>query len=112
KDLAKDFGEKYRISKEVVIKYVYQRPTPNVYLASFVPFMADHIEHPHVTDLLKKGFREYIRTNITTLDDHKEYVCHFVGSIAFHFQEQLRPACAHYGIEVGTILKSPIDELF
>lgn len=112
KDLAAHFGEKYRLTKEIVIKHVYQRPTPNVYLASFVPFMAEHIEHPYVADLLKSGFREYIRTNITTLEDHKEYVCHFVGSIAYHFQGHLRPACAHYGVEVGTILKSPIEELF
>lgn len=112
KDLAAEFGEKYKLNKENVIKNVYQRPTPNVYLASFVPFMAEHVAHPYVKDLLTTGFSEYIRTNITTLEDHKEYVCHFVGSIAFHFQEHLRPACEHYGVEVGTILKSPIEELF
>lgn len=112
KELSEVFGEKYRLSKELVIKHVYQRPTPNVYLASFVPFMAENIEHPHVVELLRTGFQEYIRTNIVPLEDHKEYVCHFVGSIAYHFQEHLLPVCAHYGIEVGVILKSPIDELF
>lgn len=106
------FQERFPISKDAVIKHIYQREAPNVYLASFVPFMAENIEHPYVVDLLHRGFGEYIRTNIKPFPDYSAYVCHFVGSIAYHFEPQLRHACAQYGVQVGKILKSPIEELF
>ena len=36
---------------------------------------------------------------------------HFIGSVAYHFQEELRSECANAGIEVGAIIKKPIDGL-
>ena len=36
---------------------------------------------------------------------------HFIGSVAYHFQEELRAECAKDGIEVGQIIKKPIDGL-
>lgn len=112
KELKNSFNAKYRINKEIVIKNVYQKASPNVYLASFMPFMGEHISHPFVDDLLKAGFREFIRTNIKLFPDYKEYVCHFVGSIGFHFQQQLRFECEHHGVKIGKILQKPIEELF
>src|SRR5690606_24301940 len=92
-DLAAAFNEKYRFNKEIVIKNVYQRATPNAYLASFALFMAAYSDHPFIDDLLKKGFTEFVTANIKPIPDHGDYVCHFVGSIAYFFIEQLREVC-------------------
>lgn len=112
KELHMRFGEAYMITKEMVIKNVYHKPMPNTYLASFAPFMSDNITHPYIQEMLAQGFGEYIRTNIIPYADYKEYVTHFVGSISFHFQDELLRACAEYGVQVGMILKSPIERLF
>lgn len=106
------FSESFRITKEIVIKNVYHKPMPNTYLASFAPFISENIEHPYMQELLSRGFGEYIQTNILPYPDYMEYVTHFVGSIAFHFQAQLRASCERYGVQVGMILKSPIERLF
>ena len=36
---------------------------------------------------------------------------HFVGSVAYHFQDALKKACADRGYCVGNIIKKPIDGL-
>ncbi len=112
KDLAEKFYEKYRITKEVVIKNVYQKERPNTYLASFAPFMSENMMHPFIDHLIRSGFDEFVKTNILPYTDFWEYECHFVGSIAYHFDLQLRDVCNENGVHVGQILKSPIEKLF
>jgi len=111
-DLSAEFAAKYRLNKEIVIKNVYQRATPNAYLASFAPFMAAYNDHPFIDELLKKGFTEFIKTNIKPFPDHGDYVCHFVGSVAYFFIEQLREVCEQCGVKMGKVLSRPINELF
>ncbi len=111
-DLAIAFHAKYRINKEIIIKNVYQRASPNAYLASFAPFMGEHVDHPFIDELLRVGFNDFIATNIKPFPDYREYVFHFVGSIAFHFMEQLRDVCGQQGIKIGKVLRRPIEELF
>lgn len=110
-DLSKTFYEKYKIDKESIIKRIYLEPAPNFYLASFAPFMSGNLEHPFIVNLLEKGFKEFIDTNIKSYSDYKLHTCHFVGSIAFHFSEILKRLCEENGIKVGKILKHPIEDL-
>ena len=110
-ELSDAFYKHFHIDKEFVIKRIYQQAAPNFFLASFAPFMSEHIDHPFITGLLKKGFDEFAETNIQTYADYESQVCHFVGSIAYHFQDILKEVCLSKGIRVGKILKHPIDEL-
>jgi len=111
-DLAEAFSEKYRINKEIIIKQVYQRAFPNAYLASFMPFLSDHLTHPYVLDLLRSGFREFVNSHIKPYSDYRDYVCHFVGSVAYHFQPQLQDVCEQHGVKIGKVIRRPIEELF
>lgn len=111
-ELHKEFNKSFELTKELVIQNVYQKPFPNFYLASFAKFMSPNKEHPFIVDLLYSGFIEFIQTNIQSYPDYKDYNCHFVGSIAYHFQDILHEACDKYDVTVGKILKRPIDDLF
>lgn len=111
-DLQRAFNKAYEITKELVIQNVYQKPFPNFYLASFAKFMSPNKEHPFIVNLLYRGFIDFIQTNIQSYPDYKNYNCHFVGSIAYHFQDILKDACNEYNVTVGKILKRPIDDLF
>ncbi len=106
------FGSNYKITKEIVLKNVYHRPRPNAYLASFAPFISAHHTHPYMKDLLRQGFEEYVQSYILPYTDYRDYVCHFVGAIAFHFQAQLKEVCEIHGVQIGMILENPIDRLF
>ncbi|WP_164112661.1 MULTISPECIES: N-acetylglucosamine kinase [Sphingobacterium] len=112
RDLAKIFETKYRITKDIVIKNVYQRDRPNSFLASFTPFMSENRSHPFIDKLLTDGFDEFVRTNIMTYPNFWEYKCNFVGSIAYVFDMHLHAVCNLHGVQVGKILRSPIEEIF
>src|SRR5690606_7922740 len=110
-ELSSAFAEKFRIDKEIVIKKVYQQASPNSFLASFAPFMSEHTGHPYISDLLKTGFDEFADTNIKAYTHYRTTICHFVGSIAYHFSDILQETCNAKGIRTGKILKHPIEEL-
>lgn len=111
-DLMKEFESTYHINKEIVIKNVYQRNYPNTYLASFAPFMESNKTHPYIQYLLQMGFEEFVKTNILLFPDYRKHLFHFVGSIAYYFSEQLRAVCERHAIQIGKIIKRPIEELF
>ena len=110
-NLEKAFKKKYHPEKASVIKQIYGNPSPNFYLASFAKFMSDFKHDPYIINLLNVGFNEFIQTNIKAYTDYKYITCHFIGSIAFHFQDILRLACLENELVCGKILMHPIEEL-
>lgn len=111
-ELAAAFKESYQVSKELVIKHVYHKGSPNTYIASFAPFMHTHQQHPYINALLHNGFEEFMATHLLLYPDYQQHVCHFVGGIAYHFQKQLIGVCEQYAVNIGKIIKEPIEELY
>jgi glucosamine kinase len=105
------FKQQYNLDKRAIIKQVYENSAPNFYLASFSSFMSQFKSDPFISDLLKEGFEEFIQSNIKSYPNYKGLTCHFIGSIAYHFQEVLREVCKRNDIKTGKILKHPIEEL-
>ena len=112
RDLMRKFKEVHPITKDIIIRHVYQKDRPNAYLASFAEFMSANISHPYIDNLLRNGFDEFVRTNIMTYPEFWEHECHFVGGIAYYFDLHLREVCNLHGVRIGKILKNPIEELF
>jgi len=111
-ELAVEFKKSYPIEKEQIITNIYQKPFPNIFLASFSRFMASHKNHPFIQQILKAGFQEFVDTNVKDYPKYKSIPCHFVGSIAYYYQEELISVLESNDIEPGKILQKPIDELF
>jgi glucosamine kinase len=110
--LGKVFAKTYDVSKENVITNVYQRPFPNIYLASLSRFMGDHLNEPYIQEILRTGFQEFVDTNIKDFAEYKTLTCHFIGSIAYFYQDILRAVCAQNEIKVGKIYQKPITGIF
>jgi len=100
-----------KITKASIFENVYQKPHANVYLASFMKFIARFKEHQYVIEMIDEGFKNFVNTHIKCFDKHKEVPSHFVGSVAYHFQDQLKRICKDAGVEVGNVIKKPIDGL-
>ncbi len=111
-ELSSLFGTEFKADRETIITHVYQKPYPNTYLAGFSKFMSAHKDHPFILKTLTDGFQEFIDTNIKSFEDYQELNCHFVGSIAFYYQDILKEICVKNGIHVGKILQKPIEGIF
>lgn len=110
-DINELFHNTYTANKATVIKNVYQQPGANAYLASFARFLNKVRHTKYGRDVLNSSFLEFIETNIKTYPEYHQYKCHFVGSIAFYFEDELRALCAKNHIQAGKIIRKPIHDL-
>ena len=90
-----------------IIQRVYREPTPNRFLASLAPFIKKNIGKEWVSGMVIDAFRLFFRRNVAHYH-RPDLACSFVGSIAFHFESQLRIAAYNEGYKVGKILKEPL----
>lgn len=110
-DIALKFDAEYHLDKETVIKRVYQTPKANSYLATFARFISEIRQTEYAQNLLQKGLLEFIDTNIKSYPQYHRYKCHFVGSIAYVFTDELTRVCKENGVHIGKIIKQPIHDL-
>ena len=108
--LKEAFCDKYNLSLPDIIGRVYRQPAPNTFLASIVPFIAEHRTQPAIHDMLVDAFRLFITNNIV-IYGHKEIPINCVGGIAYQFEEELRAAAAAKDMQIGRILRRPIERI-
>ena len=110
-DISAKFGSTYNITKDTVIENVYLKRGANSYLASFARFLTDISDTDYGKAVLREGLLEFIETNIKSYPEYHQYTCHFVGSIAYFFREELKALCIENEVSVGKIIRQPIDGL-
>jgi glucosamine kinase len=111
REVSLKFDEAYHPDKETVIKNVYQRSNPNSYLASFCKFLSEIKSSIYAQNLVHRGLAEFVDTNIKTSSHYHRYKCHFVGSIAYVFADELKAVCDENNIHLGKIIRQPIHDL-
>lgn len=109
-DFISEFGEE-ETQVNYVNKRVYKGDGPNVYLASFTQFIGKYKNHPMVEGWLVDGFEEFIKIHVECFSNCKTVPVHFIGSIAFHFNDALKKACKNRGVQMGNLVRKPIDGL-
>lgn len=108
--LRNEFLTEYGLTQEIILEKVYRQPLANRFLASLTPFLSKHREVPEIHKLLVESFTDFFVRNV------KQYrrpwlPIHFVGSIANAFAAELKEAAESLGMELGTILQSPMEGL-
>ena len=110
-DLQKKFKDEFELEAELIKDHLYKKPNPNTYLAKFAKFLVLNKELKYSKKLIKKGFNLFIKNQIHQFDNHLEVPLHFIGSIGFYLQEELKKSLKSKGLKCGKILKKPIDGL-
>jgi len=108
--LKQAFCDKFSLTMPDIIQHVYQQPAANKFLASLVPFIAEHRTHPAIHDMLVDAFRLFIVRNIAVYR-HPEMPINCVGGIAYQFAEELSEAATAEGMKIGRILRRPIEAI-
>ena len=108
--LCQKFFAETGLTQEVIINNVYRGEAPNRFLASMSPFIHANLEVPELRELVVNSFRAFFSKNIRQYG-HPEMPVNFVGSMAFHYESELRQAAELEGFVVGRLIKSPIEGL-
>ena len=111
KELAEVFEKEYDLSPDFVKNKLYKEPNPNAYLATFAKFLIQHKEHEFCRKIIFKAMKSFIKNYIHQFENCKEVPVHFVGSIAFYLKEELAVIFEKYELQLGNVLRRPIDGL-
>ncbi|MCD8318931.1 MAG: hypothetical protein LUC45_08935 [Paraprevotella sp.] len=109
-ELREQFEAEYGWTEDDLIRKVYREPEANRFLASFAPFLKTRRQHPDIHRMLVDSFCAFFKMNIEPYA-HRGLPVHFVGSIAFHFREELEEAAHLCGRHIGKILEKPIESM-
>lgn len=109
-DLCRKFLKEYELTPALILDKVYRQPLANRFLASLTPFLSAHRHVAEIQALLLSCFTDFFRRNVMQYE-YTQRPVHFTGSIAWHFQEEVKKAAKALGIQTGKILKSPMEGL-
>ena len=111
KELAEAFEKEYNVDPDFIKSKLYKEANPNAYLATFAKFLIQHKESELCKKIIMKGMKSFVKNYIKQYDNCKEVPVHFVGSIAFYLKEELQLTFDKYELQLGNVLRRPIDGL-
>ena len=110
-DLMSRFEKKFATSKDEILNNVYKEATPNRYLAKFTEFLVENRGHYMIENIIEDGLNDFFYAHINKMNEAWLYPIHFVGSVAFGFKDIIKQLALSYEIELGSIIKSPMQGL-
>jgi N-acetylglucosamine kinase-like BadF-type ATPase len=110
-NLSTQFKSKYNLTRDVVIKNVYNNPTANTWIASFAQFLSDYKNDEWVINTVKSSFKNFINLFVLNYENHANVPVHFIGSIAFNYKNLLVEVLDEKKLFAGKFIQKPIDDL-
>lgn len=111
-ELAVEFEKRYDLNADVIKHNVYKEENPNTYLASFAEFIFTAEErNGYFYKLIYEGMEKFIERRVMCFKQAQNVPIHFIGSIAFFSEDIIRDVAKRYHLNIGNIIRRPIDGL-
>jgi len=112
KEVRKVFVDTYKITPDEVLDAVYTKPLPNRFCASFSKFVYDNnVNIAYTRAIVDEAFEAFFKNLVSQYPNYKNYTFNCIGSVAYNFRNVLTEKAEQYGMTVGKIIRSPIDDL-
>lgn len=109
--MAQIFKETYGLNNEDIFDHLYNKPLPNRFLANFSKFLYENNNFSYSREVVKESFDTFFRNLVCHYPDYQKHTFNCVGSVAYNFRDILEEVSLEHGMEMGTIIRSPIDNL-
>ena len=110
-ELAIRFKDKFNTSDVEILENIYKMPLPNRYMASFTIFLADNRGHYMIENIIEDGLNDFFFQHICKYGESWNLPIHFAGGVAFGFKDVIKELCGTYQLELGNVIKNPMDGL-
>ena len=110
-ELKTRFEKSFQVSAFEILEHVYKQPLANRYLASFALFLAENRGHYMIENIIEDGLNDFFFTHLYKYRESWILPIHFIGSIAFGFRDVLKDLCTTYELELGKVIKAPMQGL-
>ena len=104
------FYNETQLDAASIVENVYRKPLANRFLGQVSRFCGSHRELPAIRQLLIDSFRQFFIRNVANYH-RPDLPVHFVGSVAWAYEAELRQAAADTGFNVGSIMRTPMQGL-
>ncbi|MDJ0365506.1 N-acetylglucosamine kinase [Hymenobacter sp. H14-R3] len=104
--------EEYHLGhRNDIIDRLYNQPLPNRFLASFAKFAYDHNNVSYCRQIVVEAFEAFFQNIVVHYPDYQNYTFNCIGSVGYNFRDALTQVANAHGMQVGKIIRSPIDDL-
>lgn len=110
-DLLNRFNKQFNTNKTEILDAVYKKPLANRYLASFNNFLVENRGHYMIENIIEDGLNDFFFTHLYKYKESWTYPINFVGSVAHGYKDVIKELCNYYELELGIILKKPMEGL-
>jgi len=111
-DVAKAFYETYKLTADEIMDNVYTKPLANRFCASFSKFVYDNnVNIEYTRKIVDDSFEAFFANLVSKYPDYQNYTFNCIGSVGYNFRNVLEEKANQYGMKIGKILRSPIDDL-
>ncbi len=111
KEINDDFKSTYKLTWAMARKEIYGSNHPNVYCASFMPFIAKYKETDYVKGIIRAEMKMFIDAHVKCFVNYSSNKVGFVGSIAYYFQDILKEELEKESFEFVHVIKNPAMNL-
>lgn len=111
-DVAKVFFETYKLTPDEIMDNVYTKPLANRFCASFSKFVYDNnVNMEYTRKIVEDAFEAFFGNLVSKYANYQDYTFNCIGSVGYNFRNVLEEKGNQYGMKIGKILRSPIDDL-
>ncbi|MBS1754239.1 MAG: N-acetylglucosamine kinase [Ferruginibacter sp.] len=110
-DLMDRFNAKYNTNSDEILTAVYKQPLPNRYLATFTEFLVENRGHYMIENIIEDSFNDFFFNHIYKYRESWTMPLNFTGSVAYGFRDVLKDLCNSYELNLGKVIKKPMDGL-
>jgi len=109
--LTKILEEEHGLSMTHILEQTYRSQFPNRYMATFAPFVHQYRHEPYMQQLLERHFRDFFNRKTFCYPEHDKYTYHFVGSVAYFFQDFIEKVATAFDLKIGRVEQDPMQGL-
>ncbi|MFN3640363.1 MAG: N-acetylglucosamine kinase [Flavobacterium sp.] len=110
-DLEIELKKSYNVDVDIIKHNLYKEPNPNAYLATFAKFLIKHKDNDFCKKYIYAEMEDFVENYIKQYENYQDVPVHFVGSIAFYLRDELYEVLSKHKIQLGNVLRRPIDGL-
>ena len=110
-ELHDKFNMTYQYSHADIYDIIYNKPSPNRFLAGFCKFADENKEHEYIKKIIRESFNDFFKKLVSKYPEYEQYSFNCVGSVGYIFKDILKEVAKVYKMKIGKMISSPIEEL-
>ncbi len=106
------FRETYKMTPDEINDNVYTKPLANRFCASFSRFAFENeVDREYGNNIVRESFKDFFRNLVSRYPNYRDYSFNCIGSVGYNFRDILTEVASEYGMKIGKIISSPIQDL-